>query len=670
MTSAQFSTVILSIPSAIRKEREAARMATQMADEMKEQIRRKTEEIRRIVDAQKELEAKWKKEIHPVEWPSREQYEANKRRFHKEGRFHRHYWVIRKRQVFLGELDPRWSRSVFTRKASMKRERKNSHRAGMFGASSSEATISFPFTPPILPNSVNKPLEVPKICQDHYCDNAPFDDIFKFARCVTVHQIMNATSVRATSSEIPQDGNFGCTSHTLQTLLCHHVQVPAFQGRAWGFASTLAVAAIPAVLGLIRGNKVKKSPTLDLMEERFRNEREESNRRIQQIQNEVNQARGYIEQLQREKREQADLANRARLEAEGIQQLQNEANQAHIEQLRKENQEQADITSRAKLDAEKAAKIVGELQDQTKQKDEEVKNIQAARDEMEAKWKKGIRPVEWPSQEQYEKVKQQYYKEGKFISLSLESLEPASIWDGEEKVAATDVVESTSIVTAYPDPNPSNPFLWFDVPGSGTLSCSDWTYFNNQGLFIFDAIIVLFNDRFTATDAAILKNAERYNIPTYIVRSKSDIHVENLVQKTRRVPGARRDPAKVLDDTRKEYITKTRDSVRTTNLMKNDPPLRSQMVYAILRGSLTLMIREEPLEDSLVLDEHELWKDILQDAFSRRSEKSYGFWTLRAVFVIVWQVSGITFIRLLIYFVHVVVVVALANGPYSLPATL
>ncbi len=29
---------------------------------------------------------------------------------------------------------------------------------------------------------------------------------------------------------------------------------------------------------------------------------------------------------------------------------------------------------------------------------------------MEVKWKKGIRPVEWPSQEQYEKIKQQYYR--------------------------------------------------------------------------------------------------------------------------------------------------------------------------------------------------------------------------------------------------------------------
>ncbi|KAG7442629.1 P-loop containing nucleoside triphosphate hydrolase protein [Guyanagaster necrorhizus] len=364
----------------------------------------------------------------------------------------------------------------------------------------------------------------------------------------------------------------------------------------WSFLSTLAAVAVPTILGWIRGNKVRENPTLALMEERFRREREESDRRIQQVQNEANQGRDYAAQLQREK------------------------------------QEQADIASKAKLDADKAAKIVDELQDQANQKDKEMKNIQAAQEEMEAKWKKGIRPVEWPSQEQYEKIKRRYYKEGKF-HLAIAGISGTGkstlinafrgIWDGDEKAAPTDVVESTSVVTAYPDPNPSNPFIWFDVPGSGTLSCSDWTYFNNQGLFIFDAIIVLFNDRFTATDAAILKNAERYNIPTYIVRSKSDIHIENIIKKTRRMPGARADPTKVLDDARKEFMKKTRDSVRT-NLMKNDPPLRSQRVYAVSRDTLTLLIREEPLDDNIQLDEYELWKDILQDAFSRRSEKSYG----------------------------------------------
>ncbi|KAK0218297.1 hypothetical protein EDD85DRAFT_797688 [Armillaria nabsnona] len=359
----------------------------------------------------------------------------------------------------------RWSHAVFTRKASMKRERKNSHGAGMF------------------------------------------DPIMNAASAVP-------PSIAVMSVIVPRS-LFSVTMF----------QVPAFQSRAF-----------------------------DALGFRF-----------------------YT------------CAKRARLEAERIQQLQNEANQAHIEQLQKENQEQADIARRAKLDTEKAAKIVGELQDQAKQKDEEVKNVQAARDEMEAKWKKGIRPVEWPSQEQYEKIKQQYYKEGKF-HLAIAGISGTGkstltnafrgIRDGEEKAAATDIVESTSIVTAYPDPNSSNPFLWFDVPGSGTFSCSDWTRFNNPGLM---------------PSGTISPPISFAPYPTYTSEISFRRHGGCLAL------------GKVVDDARKDYTTKTRDSVRT-NLMKNDPPLRSQ---------------REPLEDVLVLDEHELWKGILQDAFSRRSEKSY-----------------------------------------------
>ncbi|PBK73321.1 hypothetical protein ARMSODRAFT_1062933, partial [Armillaria solidipes] len=197
------------------------------------------------------------------------------------------------------------------------------------------------------------------------------------------------------------------------------------------------------------------------------------------------------------------------------------------------------------------------------------------------------------------------------------------IWDDEEGAAPTDIVETTSVVTPYPDPNPANPFIWFDVPGSGTLSCPDWTYFNDQGLYIFDAIIILFNDCFTATDIAILQNCDRFKIPAYIVRSKSDVHIDDLINKKRRSAGPRVDLVKIFEEARKEYVTRTQESVRL-NLMKNDPPIRSQKMYAISRETLTMIVREESLEDSLVLNEFELLKDILQDAYSRRSEKSYG----------------------------------------------
>lgn len=45
-----------------------------------------------------------------------------------------------------------------------------------------------------------------------------------------------------------------------------------------------------------------------------------------------------------------------------------------------------------------------------------------------------------------------------------------------------------------------------DVPEEGTLSIPDWRYFIDQGLYVFDCIVVLFDNRFTETDVTILRN--------------------------------------------------------------------------------------------------------------------------------------------------------------------
>ncbi|KAK0462473.1 interferon-inducible GTPase-domain-containing protein [Desarmillaria tabescens] len=308
------------------------------------------------------------------------------------------------------------------------------------------------------------------------------------------------------------------------------------------------------------------------------------------------------------------------------------------EQLQREKQNEANNAQRAQLETQQAVQRANQLREEARKKDEEITKALQAQKEVEARWRKGLRPVELPSREHFEATKRRFYREGKF-HVAIAGISGAGksslinalrgIWDGQKGAASTDYVESTSVVTSYPDPNAAKPFIWFDVPGSGTLACSDWTYFNDQGLYIFDAIIVLFNDRFTATDVAILKNAGRYKIPTYIVRSKSDVHVNNLFKRKRRRAGAGSDPAKLLDEARKEFITKSQESVKL-NLMRNDPPLQLQKMYAVSRDTLTLIVREEPLEENLVLDELELLKEIRQDACSRRSHKSYasmaGLW--------------------------------------------
>ncbi|PBL04159.1 P-loop containing nucleoside triphosphate hydrolase protein [Armillaria gallica] len=385
--------------------------------------------------------------------------------------------------------------------------------------------------------------------------------------------------------------------------------------------------------GSRRRRREEHNRAMAAIEEQHRQEaqRAEAQRRAEQLERERQALAERLRIEQEAARRAAELAQQQERErqaqAERIKAHQAEAQRAaqRAQQLEREKQEQAENARREHEAAQRAAQAVNELQEQMRKKEAEMKEVLEAQKETESKWHSGVRPVEWPSKEKYEETKRRYYTEGKF-HLAITGLSGSGksslinafrgIWDDEEGAAMTDIVESTSVVTRYPDPNPDNPFIWFDVPGSGTLACPDWTYFNDQGLYIFDAIIILFNDRFTATDIAILKNSERYNIPTYIVRSKSDVHIENIMKRKKRGAGARRDPASILHEACKEYLTRTQESVRS-NLMKNDPPIRSKKLYAVSRDTLTMVVRGEQLEDILVLNESDLLKDLLQDAHSR-----------------------------------------------------
>ena len=62
--------------------------------------------------------------------------------------------------------------------------------------------------------------------------------------------------------------------------------------------------------------------------------------------------------------------------------------------------------------------------------------------------------------------------------------------------APAGVVETTTAINRYPDTRaefPHSHFVWFDVPGAGTLNIPGWQYFNNQGLFIFDVIVLVYD---------------------------------------------------------------------------------------------------------------------------------------------------------------------------------
>ncbi|KAH9928077.1 interferon-inducible GTPase-domain-containing protein [Fomitopsis serialis] len=158
--------------------------------------------------------------------------------------------------------------------------------------------------------------------------------------------------------------------------------------------------------------------------------------------------------------------------------------------------------------------------------------------------------------------------------------------NGEPGAAETGIVETTSVIASYPDPDPNKHIAWYDVPGAGTLSIPDWEYFTDQGLYVFDCILVLFDARFTATDVAILRNCARFRIPAFVVRSKALQHIRNLAEdmggEDSDIEDGDTAPA-ALARAREQYVRESRESV-ARNLELAELP--QQRVYLVDKQAL------------------------------------------------------------------------------------
>ena len=89
--------------------------------------------------------------------------------------------------------------------------------------------------------------------------------------------------------------------------------------------------------------------------------------------------------------------------------------------------------------------------------------------------------------------------------------------------------EATMEVGRYPRPDKESPLsriVWYDMPSVPTTPGGS-DYFNAQGLFIFDFIIVVLGDGLRTQELDILASCKMYNIPSFSVRSKADIHIQN-----------------------------------------------------------------------------------------------------------------------------------------------
>jgi ribosome biogenesis GTPase A len=120
--------------------------------------------------------------------------------------------------------------------------------------------------------------------------------------------------------------------------------------------------------------------------------------------------------------------------------------------------------------------------------------------------RRGLQPVVWPTDEEFKNAKKrvQYRPDSLhfavcgFTGTGKSSLINAvrGLANHENGTAPTGVVETTMKIQRYPDTRKEDPFprfVWFDVPGGGGAKVTDWQYFNEQGLFIFDVIVVVYD---------------------------------------------------------------------------------------------------------------------------------------------------------------------------------
>ncbi|KAJ7782249.1 interferon-inducible GTPase-domain-containing protein [Mycena maculata] len=318
------------------------------------------------------------------------------------------------------------------------------------------------------------------------------------------------------------------------------------------------------------------------------------------------------ERYQAQRREQ-EIREEARRAAEAAQQEALRQQQLAAEENR--------VAAEARRAAEEAARVAAE----------EARAAREAKAKVDHQLREGIQPVIMPSTADLEDAKRRIgYRDGlyHFAVAGVAGSGKSSLINAlrglrnrDAGAAATGITETTLRVARFPDSDPKNPFVWYDIPGAGTLQVRDWQYFNNQGLYVFDALVVLVDNRFTMTDVAILRNARLFGIPCYIVRSKADSHVRNLMREMGYESDDEeqdaRSRAALEHVAREHFVSATRKNVQE---ILRGADLPEQRVYIVsnltmlsaTKGNVTSKIAKR------IIDEFDFLQDLLGDAYKRR----------------------------------------------------
>jgi len=318
-----------------------------------------------------------------------------------------------------------------------------------------------------------------------------------------------------------------------------------------------------------------------------------------------------------------------------------------LREMMKANEAQKQELAAARESELAAVNTITELRNQEaaakSRADAALEEAQKANDALQ----QGIRPVVMPTEEQYEAAMKriQYNAEKMHFAVCGTSGSGKSslinafrgVANRNKNAAAVGVTETTSEITRYPDTRnelPYSRFVWYDIPGAGTTAVSDWQYFNDQGLFAFDFIVMVYDVRFTKIDVSIIENCYRFNIPVFIVRSKADQHIDNMMKQLELdSPPGSEEYKKVHEDITAQFVQETRSDFdkHISTMAENSEwgardrqMLLGQRVYMVSAINLRSLVLKGCSVDRRrsLIDEAHLVEDLLSTAARRRySEK-------------------------------------------------
>ena len=245
------------------------------------------------------------------------------------------------------------------------------------------------------------------------------------------------------------------------------------------------------------------NPTLGFLQDRAAAQSREAHERQRE-----EDRRRYEEERREEERKRNDEYQRQMDE----ERRKNEEHRRQMDEALKRVEEARQV-SEDMLNQEKR-RVAELLAQQERENEERLSQVKLAADEHQARLAeanemlaKGIKPIRYPSMQEIKDTKAQMQYNKQLLHFAIcgaagsgkSSLINAfrGVKAKDPLAAKTGATETTLEISRYPDPRKQYPFrrfVWYDIPGAGTSKIPSWQYFIDQGLFIFDFIIVVWND--------------------------------------------------------------------------------------------------------------------------------------------------------------------------------